>query len=87
LFWGTISDRPGAVIGKLLLLFTKIVPYNNKRHHDMRKMTKGPSLTAGRGKITKTKMASTPQPQIEQGKRQDPFLRKNLAKASFDKPR
>lgn len=29
----------------------------------MPKMTKGPSLTSGSGKMTATKMASTPQPQ------------------------
>ena len=32
----------------------------------MTKLTKGPSLTAGRGRPTATKMASTPQPQLKQ---------------------
>ncbi len=32
----------------------------------MAKITKGPSLTAGKGKMTAPKMASAPQPQLSQ---------------------
>lgn len=49
----------------------------------MAKLTKGPSLTSGRGKLTATKMASTPQPQLSQSNARTQAL---MRKGSFDKP-
>ncbi len=49
----------------------------------MAKMTKGPSLTAGKGKIGCGKMASAPQPQLSMS---NSFAQKLMSKGSFGKP-